>query len=705
MRDKMASVMLQANAVLPVKSSSSASHSRPTLAWAPPATDENGYCEELNVGCKVIFVGHNNIARGLDLDSERHGEVVAKEADRVQVVFGNGKEAWMPRLHVQKAQASAPSSCRAALPPCSSGLLSPLSCGSVSTCCSPSLCPESVQSSLSRFFVEKRDLLVPEARCDASLADVVDSAARSMHLSSQKHKPDVNALLEGLSAADRQETLVWVVQAFDVMHFNDSLLFDTALILDRYYAALPREDNRTGGTQRKLLAAVCMALKTGAPVDTQLSLRDLIKHLGRDSVPFDEVLSAEIIMLRKLRFHISTPSAREFLEALMTRLNTGRMQGACRSLAEFLMQLTLVDANLHYRFPHAVLAGACIALALHAMPADMQVPLSSYTVLMEDVALHCPEAFGPHNLLMQAVFALHAHWLRCMTAGNEQSAYARHLCNKFNRIPHYGVGTWQPTPAPPTQLPPATAWVQPVQTAAAAASSERAPERLQERQPEQRLQQQPRSQERPQDEIDEAILVVRQSLMADQHSLDTRATHSSRCPRCGRSRAPHAEQCIECGYDMNGVEDANWATTLAHRLRGPADGSWKVRGVLAQHNWTNGRFRRSPDRELLLRDLQRAAQRPSSASMPTTTAGSMSGRSGSSISVTADKVRLHRSSCSGSSGSITANLDHHQQRRRRAASWAGMRSAAVVSAAAAAGGSAAMCCNAPTRAQPSRSPR
>jgi len=255
-----------------------------------------------------------------------------------------------------------------------------------------------------------------------------------MHLSSQKHKPDVNALLEGLSAADRQETLVWVVEAFDVMHFNDSLLFDTALILDRYYAALPREDNRICGTQRKLLAAVCMALKTGAPVDTQLSLRDLIKHLGRDSVPFDEVLSAEIIMLRKLRFHISTPSAREFLEALMTRLNTGRMQGACRSLAEFLMQLTLVDANLHYRFPHAVLAGACIALALHAMPADMQVPLSSYTVLMEDVALHCPEAFGPHNLLMQAVFALHAHWLRCMTAGNEQSAYARHLCNKFNRF-------------------------------------------------------------------------------------------------------------------------------------------------------------------------------------------------------------------------------------------------------------------------------
>merc|ERR1719352_2203601 len=170
------------------------------------------------------------------------------------------------------------------------------------------------------------------------------------------------------------------------MHFADSLLFDTALLLDRYYACLPREDIRGGASQRKLLAAVCMALKTGSPVDTQLPLRQVVTHLGRDQVPFDEVLVAELGMLRQLRFQVSTPTAKDFLEALTTRLGCDRAASACNSLADFLLQLTLMDASLFYRHPHAILAASALTLALFTTRA----PTSSFTAVLEDLSLHCP---------------------------------------------------------------------------------------------------------------------------------------------------------------------------------------------------------------------------------------------------------------------------------------------------------------------------
>jgi len=47
---------------------------------------------------------------------------------------------------------------------------------------------------------------------------------------------------------------------------------------------------------------------------------------------------------------------------------------------------------------------------------------------------------------------------------------------------------------------------------------------------------------------------------------------------------------------------------LAARLRGPAEANWKVRSVLARHGWVGGKFRRTPDREQLMRDLARTAR-------------------------------------------------------------------------------------------------
>merc|ERR1719159_2173696 len=100
-------------------------------------------------------------------------------------------------------------------------------------------------------------------------------------------------------------------------------------------------------------------------------------------------------MLQKLRFNVGTPTARDFLEAFSARLSGDHISPTCWSLAEFLLQLTLVDANLHYRYAHAVLAGASLALAMYSTRATT----SAYLALLEDLALHCPDAALPHGTL------------------------------------------------------------------------------------------------------------------------------------------------------------------------------------------------------------------------------------------------------------------------------------------------------------------
>lgn len=488
--------------------------------------------------------------------------------------------------------------------------------------------PPSDPSPLSQFFARMRELHSPEARTDATLSDVVDSALRSLHQVSQRHKPSVQGLMEGFPPPNRQEMLVWLLQAFDVMHFSDSLLFDTALLLDRYYAQQPREDG-AALMHRKLLAAVCTALKTGSPLEVQQqlpSLRHIVTHLAHNQVPFDEVLQAELCMLRKLRFQVGTPTSKEFLEAFAARLGADRVGTATAALADFLLQLSLVDAPLHYRYPHAVLAASALGLALHATRA----PSSAYAALLEDFSLHyADEQRGEHQQgerqLVQCMAALHMLWLQSQP-GPQQNTYSRSLYSKFGKPVFHTVSHIAPPAYPPSSLPPATHSFD--------------------------------VQRMPQDELGEAAALLHQSL--------------------------------------NIGEDSQWINSgsiLMARLRVLAEASWKVRWVLARHGWASGRFRTTPDREAVLRDLvttakggvhrkevnrvtpQAIASQPSQC--PRCRRNSRSTEPQNSLCLTCTNMEariaggarspsIAQRSCGSSMGSAGG-------RRRRAASWSGQR--------------------------------
>eukprot|EP00439_Symbiodinium_sp_Y106_P062392 s1774_g9.t1 len=255
-------------------------------------------------------------------------------------------------------------------------------------------------------------------------------------------------LCKSLPQADRQETLTWMAQAFEVMSFPDTLLFDTAMLLDRYYASLPKEDFNTAESQRRLLAAVCVALKTGSNVEPQLPLRQVVAHLGHDEVPFDDVIAAELIILRKLRFDVGTPTSRDFLEALGARLSSFQAPDRAEHLADFLLQLSLADAGLHYR--HVVLLCLCVAYALllQAILEDLELhfPEAAHLEELGFFLGHSPKAADQHTTLANCGRDLQSLWL--MTFANQENMYLNHIRLKFSRANYRSVSTLRPPGAP-----------------------------------------------------------------------------------------------------------------------------------------------------------------------------------------------------------------------------------------------------------------
>lgn len=317
-------------------------------------------------------------------------------------------------------------------------------------------------STLAQHFASLGEIAAtPDHVIQASLSDVVEPVLGNLHKKSQRSLPDVDALLARIDSGHRQKVVGWILQAFDAMQFSDSMLFGAVLLLDRYLAKAPRPI-ALAELQRVLMAAVCTVLKMSVVDDIALPLRMVISRLCRDQLQYREILWTELSVLQTLRFEVSAPTALDFLEALCVRqiLHDGTRTGEDArvfNLAKYLSELSLFDVKLHYRYPHALLAGAAVYVALWSVAA----PAERREALLQDLSMHSPEFCPPHRQLMQCVAALHRMWCTHASGVNTEQDPCPHLHWKFSQPGRMEVATIAPPsgppPSPPRGLPAATA--------------------------------------------------------------------------------------------------------------------------------------------------------------------------------------------------------------------------------------------------------
>lgn len=295
--------------------------------------------------------------------------------------------------------------------------------------------------------------LEPEQAIQSSLGDLVEPVCRNLHVESQKHLPDIQALLNRIDAVHRQKVVGWLLQAFDAMQFHDSMLFAAVVLLDRYLAKAPGPI-ALAALQRVLMAAVCTVLKLSVVDEISQPLRAVISRLCRDQLQYREILWTELAVLQTLGFEVTAPTALDFLETLLTRQvrvdgNRSNEDMRVYQFAKFLLELSLFDVQLHYRYPHVILAAAAAYIGLWTMSA----PATAYEALLEDLNLHSQEFAPPYRVLMQCVSALHITWCMYGATQDTEQDVCPHLKWKFSQSCRMEVARIEATAGPPPSPP------------------------------------------------------------------------------------------------------------------------------------------------------------------------------------------------------------------------------------------------------------
>jgi len=94
-----------------------------------------------------------------------------------------------------------------------------------------------------------------------------------------------------------------------------------------------------------------------------LTLAEALWHLGQQSIPVEAIFREECKVLAALNFSVSNPTALELLDAIVAHRKLEAHTPKVRTLAVFLLRLSLFDVPLHFRYPHIVLAAAALQLA------------------------------------------------------------------------------------------------------------------------------------------------------------------------------------------------------------------------------------------------------------------------------------------------------------------------------------------------------
>lgn len=215
----------------------------------------------------------------------------------------------------------------------------------------------------------------PEFNADGALEDLIGSILQTCHEESERHLPLEEEILQGLKCDEREKILTWLVQVCILRNISDSVLYTTVLIFDRYCAA-SRHPLPLDRLHLTVLAILSLAIKvTGGTDDTRnpSKLRELLSSLGHQQFSVEQIFASELEVLTALNFEVSAPNSFDFLEALalpFTQPEHPKASSPVVCLAKFLLQLSLMDVHVHYRYPHAILAAGALYVALWCAQAN-----------------------------------------------------------------------------------------------------------------------------------------------------------------------------------------------------------------------------------------------------------------------------------------------------------------------------------------------
>lgn len=302
-------------------------------------------------------------------------------------------------------------------------------------------CVRSGLSSASRHLEGLSRSQDPEIAIDAVMSSIVNEVCRAGHKLSERNRPRSAGELAGaIDPRHRAELINWMVQAFDVLRFDDGILHSVVLTLDRYYAARAQVIDVTE-IQRVLLSAVCTEMKLCGTEDFPRGRwQQVLAHLCHGRISLQAILQTEFEVLAQLHFAVCVPTTLTFLRELGLHVQGKSFSGKQPMvLALFLLELALFEPALQYGHSHVVLAAAALSGALRsleeAMPQHQGECLELRGALMQDLVAYSPSQLLESDEVLDCEEELLGLWWASATGASSctWAAFYPHLVTKFAR--------------------------------------------------------------------------------------------------------------------------------------------------------------------------------------------------------------------------------------------------------------------------------
>jgi len=257
-----------------------------------------------------------------------------------------------------------------------------------------------------RHLEERATLTDPDKAIVASLADVVDAAVQVEHSLSERTRPCAADLSRAIRRRERNQLINWMIEAFDLVGFDDSMLHNCVNTLDRYYAC-QRTPIKVETLQGVVLSVVCTEMKmAGSQEFPSGGWQHVLSHLCHGRVSMEQIFLTEYEVLSSLGFIVGVPTPATFLNELSFHLEDFLPDEATSAarvpvLALFLLELALFEPELQYGHPYAVLAAGAFSAALRAIVVpkladdedamDHDPAMWLREMLVEDLGTFCPD--------------------------------------------------------------------------------------------------------------------------------------------------------------------------------------------------------------------------------------------------------------------------------------------------------------------------
>jgi hypothetical protein len=296
-------------------------------------------------------------------------------------------------------------------------------------------------SGVARNLEAQRQSQDPGKAVSASLAEVVDAVMQTEHALSESARPRAADVAMAITLQHRGELINWMVQAFDLIHFDDSMLHSIVLTLDRYCARLSKPID-VAAIQTVLMAAVCTEMKLASENEyPDGHWQRVLAHLCHGRLSLAAILKTECDVLCRLGFVVGIPTPVTFLREFAMRLDeVGTDSTKALQLALFLLELALFEPEVQYAQPHVILAAGAMSAALRVLDA----PPVQREALVEDLPIYCPGLHSMEDAVLHCEESLLSHWLICSTGSSVWGQFYIQLENKFSCSARYNVSHLSP---------------------------------------------------------------------------------------------------------------------------------------------------------------------------------------------------------------------------------------------------------------------